>query len=405
MERLASVIQKLITIPAAMQNVMNPVPRVRHPDWLHKRLASRNQQSQQHRITDLFASMREKALQRQTDALVRDENIEINVNTECVVGDIEDGMKKVYKTVKKARVQRRVLEVKANGKDTEELEETDEAFEEEIVQEERTELQVQGEIEEAIDMQTNYRGWLEKQKKMWAAQRGERKKQRLMIERGEIPAPVGSALDQSMFLRQSGALSSKCWQVIALEDAADEPGTVVCWSLVDRAMYKMKVKVPRVIYAHSRTIDIQLPKEIPSDAIAVARVTRQFPRNMPSMHLYQLTMTEKTFIQNASAFESFATQANIEGIYESHVTAKSRAELGLGVFVRCDRTRWRRENESIWAHTSVTLPISLPMTSQLHMRDTCRISRNCNISTSTMYRPMIDVCLVYSARSTRKQQL
>lgn len=36
-ERLGSAIQKIITIPAAMQRVPNPVPRVRHPDWLHKK--------------------------------------------------------------------------------------------------------------------------------------------------------------------------------------------------------------------------------------------------------------------------------------------------------------------------------------------------------------------------------
>ena len=36
-ERLGSAIQKIITIPAAMQRVANPVPRVKHPDWLHKK--------------------------------------------------------------------------------------------------------------------------------------------------------------------------------------------------------------------------------------------------------------------------------------------------------------------------------------------------------------------------------
>lgn len=35
-ERLGNAIQKIITIPAAMQAVPNPVPRVKHPDWLHK---------------------------------------------------------------------------------------------------------------------------------------------------------------------------------------------------------------------------------------------------------------------------------------------------------------------------------------------------------------------------------
>jgi DNA polymerase epsilon subunit 1 len=37
-ERLGNAIQKIITIPAAMQGVDNPVPRVRHPEWLHKRV-------------------------------------------------------------------------------------------------------------------------------------------------------------------------------------------------------------------------------------------------------------------------------------------------------------------------------------------------------------------------------
>ena len=34
--RLDAAIQKIITIPAACQKVANPVPRVKHPDWLHK---------------------------------------------------------------------------------------------------------------------------------------------------------------------------------------------------------------------------------------------------------------------------------------------------------------------------------------------------------------------------------
>ena len=41
-ERLGSAIQKIITIPAAMQRVPNPVPRVKHPDWLHKKVCSCN---------------------------------------------------------------------------------------------------------------------------------------------------------------------------------------------------------------------------------------------------------------------------------------------------------------------------------------------------------------------------
>lgn len=40
-ERLGNAIQKIITIPAAMQGVPNPVPRVKHPDWLSKKVRAR----------------------------------------------------------------------------------------------------------------------------------------------------------------------------------------------------------------------------------------------------------------------------------------------------------------------------------------------------------------------------
>lgn len=39
-ERLGGAIMKIITIPAAMQHVPNPVPRVKHPDWLSKKASS-----------------------------------------------------------------------------------------------------------------------------------------------------------------------------------------------------------------------------------------------------------------------------------------------------------------------------------------------------------------------------
>lgn len=68
-ERLGSAIQKIVTIPAAMQGVScsdlcvlihpvkisNPVPRVTHPDWLHKRLLEKTDVCKQQRINEMFA--------------------------------------------------------------------------------------------------------------------------------------------------------------------------------------------------------------------------------------------------------------------------------------------------------------------------------------------------------------
>lgn len=55
-ERLGSAIQKIITIPAAMQGVNNPVPRIQHPDWLHKKVLEKSQNVKQRRINDMFSA-------------------------------------------------------------------------------------------------------------------------------------------------------------------------------------------------------------------------------------------------------------------------------------------------------------------------------------------------------------
>ena len=54
LERLGSAIQKIITIPAALQQIPNPVPRVPHPDWLHKRLNEKTDTCRQRKLTDIF---------------------------------------------------------------------------------------------------------------------------------------------------------------------------------------------------------------------------------------------------------------------------------------------------------------------------------------------------------------
>ncbi|KAJ8605055.1 hypothetical protein MRB53_041528 [Persea americana] len=55
MERLGSVIQKLITIPAALQKISNPVPRVAHPEWLDRRIRTKDDALKQQKMTDIFA--------------------------------------------------------------------------------------------------------------------------------------------------------------------------------------------------------------------------------------------------------------------------------------------------------------------------------------------------------------
>lgn len=80
-ERLGGAIQKIITIPAALQGIENPVPRVKHPDWLRKRVAEVNDQFKQRKITDMFSATAKPVMVTERNS---DEEIEDNTP------DIED---------------------------------------------------------------------------------------------------------------------------------------------------------------------------------------------------------------------------------------------------------------------------------------------------------------------------
>jgi DNA polymerase epsilon subunit 1 len=56
-DRLGKVIQKIITIPAGMQGLLNPCPRIDHPIWLRRKLADLHTRgSKQLKLTELFKS-------------------------------------------------------------------------------------------------------------------------------------------------------------------------------------------------------------------------------------------------------------------------------------------------------------------------------------------------------------
>ena len=72
-ERLGGTIAKIITIPAALQGVANPVPRVKHPDWLQKKLLEKDDVFKQKRINEMF------------NIVSKSEILEKRVSSSCVI--------------------------------------------------------------------------------------------------------------------------------------------------------------------------------------------------------------------------------------------------------------------------------------------------------------------------------
>ncbi|XP_039283003.1 DNA polymerase epsilon catalytic subunit 1 [Nilaparvata lugens] len=84
-ERLGGAVQKIITIPAAMQGLSNPVPRVRHPDWLHKKMLEKNDTLKQRKINELFVAKPKPIETMDQDEDDDDEEVECGD-----IGDMED---------------------------------------------------------------------------------------------------------------------------------------------------------------------------------------------------------------------------------------------------------------------------------------------------------------------------
>ncbi|CAA0178621.1 unnamed protein product [Arabidopsis thaliana] len=201
-QRLSSAIQKVITIPAAMQKVANPVPRVLHPDWLHKKVREKDDKFRQRKLVDMFSSAN-KDVVLDTDLPVTKDNVE----------DIEDFCKENRPSVKGPKPIARSYEVNKKQSECEQQESWDTEFHDISFQN--------------IDKSVNYQGWLELKKRKWKVTLEKKKKRRLgdlrssnQVDTHEINQKVGQGRGGvgSYFRRPEEALTSSHWQVKIQED-------------------------------------------------------------------------------------------------------------------------------------------------------------------------------------------
>ncbi|KAF7724021.1 DNA polymerase epsilon catalytic subunit [Apophysomyces ossiformis] len=299
LDRFGSVIQKLITIPAAMQKVRNPVPRVRHPDWLHKRVAARDDKFKQHRITDMFTRV-EKPL-----SMNEERGNDQDVEMEDIEDFQSDGRQMNGKLPKVAKVTKRKL------KDTEM--DLDRALADEDLP------------ENMPDMYSDYQGFLEFQKRKWKRQRAERKKRRELQSNSQNS--INNGVD-GYFRRQTGSVATSTWEILSIAPT-DLPGQYRMWVSVQGQLYCHRLSIPRMFYLNSRE---KAPSEVirQNPTCTVEACSRLLPRSRPSLNLFQVIMPEDVFQDEQKKFSNIFNHPSTEGVYESNVPLDVRAILELG---------------------------------------------------------------------------
>ncbi|XP_041470272.1 DNA polymerase epsilon catalytic subunit A-like isoform X2 [Lytechinus variegatus] len=322
-ERLGSCIQKIITIPAALQQVSNPVPRVAHPDWLHKKLCEKNDVFKQQKISEMFVR-KPKIVQQEIESSVPMES-----ESQPDIVDVEDfgapsgGKKRSPKVAVATKRKRddagRNGRIDSNGALTQSWED------------------VLGPPPDMGRKRKTIKKWVEYHKQKWALQarqRKERKRRRLDDGMdagvGGVVRAVSSTGLGSFFRRTAKTMLDQPWQIIQIMETG-HPGLFKLWALIGSDLHHIKLMVPRIFYVNQRT-----PKEATEGAMW-RKVTRTLPRSNPVLNLYQYTVPEDVYQQHANELTADLAAPDIEGVYETQVPLEFRALMKLGCVCMVNR--------------------------------------------------------------------
>ncbi|KAF8518703.1 hypothetical protein BU17DRAFT_90783 [Hysterangium stoloniferum] len=269
-ERLGSVIQKLITIPAAMQKVSNPVPRIRHPDWLHRRVAALEDKFQQHKLTEFFKAMPKPKKPSSDHAEV----------------DIEDIGRPPATEKPRVAITKRSIEKKVGAV---------------------------ARKKPLPDATVNYSAWLKAIRPRW--------KEAREVRLGGSTAQVVP----SMF-RGAKVRTSHSWDIVQIRPGRG-PGRFILWLAVDAELVPITLRIPREFYLNLKTIP---DDDVFDESYSHEKLTRTLPRNHPCLNLYKVTTSEDYYIREESHFINLVNNPNVDGVFELQIPLVMRAILKLG---------------------------------------------------------------------------
>ncbi|KAJ3083395.1 hypothetical protein HDU99_010155 [Rhizoclosmatium hyalinum] len=289
LERFGSVIQKLITIPAAMQGVSNPVPRVKHPDWLQKRVSALEDRFKQRKITDLFAkrvdSIEEMAIDEfgnEFDEMPDPPGVARAAEDKDMEDIVADGGKDSLRQIGGIRptVHKNVTLGKRSRGSTKQI--TAPVNDEDV------------EIPDVLpDPSENYGAWLKIQKLKWRKMRSEKARAFTMnmgVPRGITNRPNMSST-ANFFLQQTRSILHQPWQILQIV-STDMAGEFNVWALIGDAMHNVKLQIPRIMYINSR---VAQPEDLGLNGFRMERKQKTLPRSHVCLNLYELSMAEKFY--------------------------------------------------------------------------------------------------------------
>lgn len=319
LDRLAKTIQKIITIPAALQKVPNPVPRISHPDWLESKVHRLNDKLKQRSIKSMFGVKQKADTNKPQDMAIDIEDL--------------DGRGSPAKRPMVHKLLRRADRSLTTGA-------ASEAPDASAAPETRVHLSKE-----------NFGAWLKQKKPVWKQSRRERRSLtsgRGDLDRGGSEKKQKTAVNIDSFLQQASVSRAENeWQILEVREMCSYDsniptkktgnGEFIVYVMVgSTTLEKMTVRVPRVVYVSTR-------KEIENtskDILDFRKVDKHLPHSKSASFLYEITMPEQFFRSRSwigglvPVDPKDSIDDVLETLYESGTPLPTRIVAELGSIVR-----------------------------------------------------------------------
>lgn len=318
-ERLSATIQKLIVIPAARQNIPNPVPRVQPPVWLLKRIAVENDTMKQ-QVIGFTKTTKENAnlwgSQRNDNEYAEGFDSPESEPVDALL-EIEDlpGAKKST-LPRKAVVKRKAPGIPSPASSSDD--------EEDSV------------AERAPNPDVDYSAWIMYMKGVWRKQK-EQYAARLQLfgsnRSGRSTKGIQSLMRQQTESAWKGA--GGIWHILQLSPAT-EAGKVKAVAHVNGRLQKIQINVPRQLYILVRE-GHNLPSHLlESHKFSLEKSSDILPSGHASSNLFKVTMPEHQLQEEQTSVNGLLKSKAIEQIFELQISCVDRALLKLGSYCRLD---------------------------------------------------------------------
>ncbi|KPI86504.1 putative DNA polymerase epsilon catalytic subunit [Leptomonas seymouri] len=392
--RFSACVQKIVSIPAALQSLPNPVPRVAHPDWLEKRIRHLNSRYRQVSLVGMLSKTKARNEEQQeaaasAEATATSENglnddaaMVANGSSKCAANrgglqDLEDLMNSGAGDSVKPR---RPMQPKSNSSRGQKGENADSDWEDdddgaiEVESEDDVERQQREEDAEldslAHDVKQKYfmpksttvldadfftdpgtKRWLSQRKSTWL-QRARLRKE-LALENGLNDAPWDSdasgaarvaAADaktadmtsgiNSHFIDLKSRALAAMWSVMEVRETGEDPGVVQVIAALEQNLYSFRVQVPRRVI-----LDVDPALQLHGFE-ATELNGRVLPRHVTPGRVYQVTILPGE--AGERQLNELRMMEGVRQIYEQHRSLKDVFIEQLGCCSSVDSDRHLR---------------------------------------------------------------